>query len=71
MHVLELTDSETRLLGEAVELRLREMRNELVHTDDRAYRAALKERLERLETIGRALGVKPPEVPHLGGAARM
>ena len=58
------------MLGEAVELRLREMRNELAHTDDRAYRAALRERLERLETIGQALGVKTPEVPHLGGMAR-
>ena len=56
MHVLELSDGDTVILSKAVETRLREMREELVHTDDRAYREGLKADLIRLESIGKTIG---------------
>ncbi len=61
MHVLELTDSDNRILCAAIETRLREMRDELAHTDDRHYREALKSDVRRLEFIGRSIGAYVPE----------
>lgn len=48
---IELSDAEAVLLRTALETRLREMRDELAHTDDRTYHAALKRDLESLERI--------------------
>jgi len=48
---LELSDSEAKELWTALSIRLIGMREELVHTDDRAYRASLKEATERLELV--------------------
>lgn len=48
---LELTDREAKDLRTALAIRLVGMREELVHTDDRAYRAGLKDLIERLELV--------------------
>lgn len=48
---LELSDVEAEGLRTALSVRLLEMREELVRTDDRAYRADLKATLERLEGV--------------------
>ncbi len=61
MQKLELSESDTRILRTAIETRLREMRDELAHTDDRDYRAALKADVIRLEFIGRSIGAVVPD----------
>jgi hypothetical protein len=38
-------------LANALELRLHSMMEELVHTDDRSYKAYLRQRYERLEEV--------------------
>jgi hypothetical protein len=48
---IELSDTEAEDLRTALSLRLLEMREELVRTDDREYRADLKATLERLEVV--------------------
>jgi len=48
---LELATDEARELKAALDIHLIEMRGELVNTDDRAYRADLKQTLERLERV--------------------
>jgi hypothetical protein len=48
---LELTEREGRDLRTALAIRLVGMREELVHTDDREYRAGLKATIEQLEVI--------------------
>jgi len=48
---LELSTREAKDLRVALSIRLVGMREELVHTDDRAYRADLKATLERLEVV--------------------
>ena len=50
---LSLTIEEAEELRTALQIRLVEMRTELAHTDDRAYRIALRESLERLEDVER------------------
>ena len=50
MH-LTLRAQEHRDLCDALERRVLEVREELVHTDNRAYRAELKALLERLERL--------------------
>jgi tRNA uridine 5-carbamoylmethylation protein Kti12 len=54
MHI-ELSEAEARMLKNALDLRHREMQNELVHTDDRAYRAGVRKDLECLEQLSRKL----------------
>ncbi len=51
MLTLPLTQPEALELANALELRLHTMMEELVHTDDRAYRSELRERFERLEEV--------------------
>jgi hypothetical protein len=48
---LELSDREAKDLKTALSIRLVGMREELVHTDDREYRAYLKAAIERLEVV--------------------
>jgi len=55
---LEIADEEAQELRIALDIRLREMRNELVHTDDHAYRNDLRRSLERLEKIAERIGGK-------------
>lgn len=55
MHTLELTDTELRVLAETTKARAREMEEELVHTDDRQFRAGLRNDLECLEALQRKL----------------
>ncbi|WP_437982595.1 hypothetical protein [Sorangium sp. So ce117] len=48
---LELSEREADDTRTALSTRLVGMRDELVHTDDRAYRADLKAMIERLEVV--------------------
>lgn len=48
---LQLSEREAKDLRTALSIRLVGMREELVHTDDRAYRAGLKDATERLELV--------------------
>lgn len=52
---LELSSDELRELKRALDLYLGEMHDELIHTDDREYRAALRATYERLERIDRRI----------------
>ena len=49
--MLAVTDEEARVLDELLEARLREMRLELAHTDDRAYRSDLRDRYDHIERL--------------------
>ncbi|KYF52691.1 hypothetical protein BE08_12225 [Sorangium cellulosum] len=51
----ELGEREARDVRTALSIRLVGMREELVHTDDREYRADLKAAIERLEVVLRRL----------------
>ncbi len=53
---LEIADEEAQELRTALDIRLHEMRTELVHTDDHAYRSDLRKSLERLEKIAEKIG---------------
>jgi hypothetical protein len=53
---LEMAYEEAQELKTALEIRLVEMRGELAHTDDRAYRNDLLRSLERLEHVAERLG---------------
>ena len=56
MTTLEMAHEEARELKTAIEIRLVEMRGELAHTDDRAYRDDLLHSLETLERVTERLG---------------
>ncbi len=49
--MLAVTDEEARELDEVLDARLREMRMEIAHTDDRAYRSDLRDRYDHLERL--------------------
>ena len=49
--MLAVTDEEARALDELLDARLREMRVEISHTDDRAYRSDLRDRYDHLERL--------------------
>ena len=49
--MLAVTDEEARVLDEMLDARLREMRIELAHTDDRAFRSDLRDRYDHLERL--------------------
>ena len=49
--MLAVTEEEARDLGELLDARLREMRLEIAHTDDRAYRSDLRDRYDHLERL--------------------
>jgi len=49
--MLAVTDEEARALDELLDGRLREMRVEIAHTDDRAYRSDLRDRYDHLERL--------------------
>ncbi len=52
---LDLDGVESSDLKNALDLYLRSLREELVHTDDRSYRRSIREKLERLENIAERL----------------
>jgi len=60
MKQVELSDEEARELCLALDRRLKQMLDELVHTDDNAYRHDLHESLERLEKIAEKIGYSIP-----------
>jgi|SwirhisoilCB3_FD_contig_31_16124327_length_269_multi_4_in_0_out_0_1 hypothetical protein len=49
--MLPVTDEEVTALDELLDARLREMRMEIAHTDDRAYRSDLRDRYDHLERL--------------------
>lgn len=53
---LHLDDLERSDLKNALDLYLRSLRDELVHTDDRSYRRSVREKLGRLEKVAARLG---------------
>jgi hypothetical protein len=52
---LEIADDDARELKVALDIHLVEMRGELTHTDDHAYRADLRSSIERLERVAAKL----------------
>jgi hypothetical protein len=56
VYYLELSDIEMNLLKNTVDYRLREIQDELTHTDNREFHAALKRDLEQLEKVGVRIG---------------
>jgi hypothetical protein len=60
MKQLDLSDEETQELCIALETRLKAMLDELVHTDDNAYRDDLHRSLDRLEKIAEKVGYSIP-----------
>jgi hypothetical protein len=59
--LLDLSDTERRGLAIALDAHLASLRNELVPTDDRAYRQMLRERLDMLERVAQRVTVLAPE----------
>ena len=53
---IDLSQSEVRLLKSVLDLRLLQVRDELAHTDDRDYRAALRADSDKLEELDGRLG---------------
>jgi hypothetical protein len=51
MITLQLTPQDASLLAQQLAVRIDQMQNELVHTDDRALHRAIKEDLTRLEAL--------------------
>jgi hypothetical protein len=60
---LELSETEARDLRTSLSIRLVGMREELVHTDNREYRADLRATLDRLEVVLRRLEQLLPAAP--------
>lgn len=56
MHVLKLSDIDTRILRKAVETRLAEMNDELDRADNTSERERLRRDVDRLAAIGRTIG---------------
>lgn len=54
--LLELTAVEARELKEVLDSSLRELLDEIAHTDHRAYREMLQARYSRLEQLNHRLG---------------
>jgi hypothetical protein len=55
MYTLTLTPDETVALSSALDRRLREMLEEIVHTDNREFKAVLRTEYESLERVKRQL----------------
>jgi len=49
--MLPVTDEEMTALDELLDQKLRDMRLEIAHTDDRAYRSDLRDRYDHLERL--------------------
>lgn len=65
MKQLELSDEEAQELCRTLERRLQQMLEELVHTDDNAYRQDLHRSLDRLEKIAEKVGYSIPRPDEL------
>jgi hypothetical protein len=48
---LELSNTESEALRVALGIRLQQLQDELVHTDDRTYRRGVREAIEQLESV--------------------
>lgn len=64
--VVELSGAEARELKSTLDAVLHGLLNELAHTDQRAYREELRERLARLEGVRRRLDLHLAEAPVYG-----
>ena len=62
MNAIELTEAETTTLRDVVQSCLTELHTEISHTDDRAFKAALRRRQELLQGAVEKLAaaVEPP-----------
>ena len=49
--MLPVTDEEATALDQLLDQKLRDMRLEIAHTDDRAYRSDLRDRYDHLERL--------------------
>jgi len=49
--MVAVTDEEARALDDVLDEKLRQMRLEIAHTDDRAYRSDLRDRYDHLERL--------------------
>jgi hypothetical protein len=58
MATVIIGNDEARELCQVVDEKLREMRMEIAHTDDRDYREDLKRRYDRLEALQRKLTIQ-------------
>jgi hypothetical protein len=52
---IELSDEEARGLASALDIRLLEMRSELAHTDDHAYKNDLRRSRDLLQAVAQRL----------------
>ena len=53
--MLPVTDEEARVLDDALDATLQQMRLEIAKTDDRAYRSDLRDRYDNLERLQKRL----------------
>ena len=53
--LLEVSEVEARELKQALDTALRTLLDEIAHADQRGYKAALRERYDRLEQLNRRL----------------
>jgi hypothetical protein len=60
METLNLTDAEARALHSVVKTYLSELQMEISHTDDRDYKAQLKQQQETLQVVLLKLAAKEP-----------
>jgi len=53
---IDLADDDVEILGEVLDTALADLTSEIAHTDNRAYRQALKDRRERLRGLAVLFG---------------
>lgn len=58
---LSLSEEQARELKQALDLHLRRLEDEAIHTDDRAYRTDLQESYDILDSIRRELAFQAEE----------
>jgi hypothetical protein len=67
--LLDLTERERGALEIALDAHLLSLRNELVHTDDRAYRQMIRDRLDTLERVAQRVTGDAPKTAAEGRPA--
>jgi len=61
MAAIDLTEAETVTLHDVIRNDLSELHTEISHTDDRDFKAALRTRQERLQSVLDKLGAAAPK----------
>lgn len=62
---IEFTSEEVRVLKAALDQHVSRLRDEMVHTDDRAFHASLRHDLEQLEAIDRRIALLVAEANYV------